>query len=140
MSKRPSRGATGSKFRAARGIPVGALINCADNTGAVNLYVISVFGYQGRLNRYPAATCGDCFLCTVKKGKPEQRKKVTPGVLIRQRKMWRRKNGMHICFEDNSGCILTPTGEIKGTSISGPVATEVAQLFPKISSRAEALA
>ena len=81
-------------------MPVGAVINCADNTGncrrfsallknnlififsllkftgGKNLYVIAVHGIRGRLNRLPSAGVGDMFVATVKKGKPELRKKV----------------------------------------------------------------
>ena len=44
-------------------------------TGAKNLYIIAVGGIRGRLNRLPAAANGDMVLATVKKGKPELRKK-----------------------------------------------------------------
>ena len=54
--------------------------------GAKNLYIISVKGIKGRLNRLPAAGVGDMVMATVKKGKPELRKKVHPAVVIRQRK------------------------------------------------------
>ena len=50
-------GAAGNKFRMSLGLPVGAVINCADNTGAKNLYVISVTRWGARLNRLPAC-CG----------------------------------------------------------------------------------
>lgn len=43
--------------------------------GAKNLYIISVHGIRGRLNRLPAAGCGDMVMATVKKGKPDLRKK-----------------------------------------------------------------
>lgn len=43
--------------------------------GAKNLYVIAVQGIKGRLNRLPAAGSGDMIVATVKKGKPELRKK-----------------------------------------------------------------
>lgn len=75
------------------------MINCADNTGAKNLYIISVTKVQGRLNRLPAASIGDMVLATVKKGKPELRKKIMPAVVIRQRKTWRRKDGTFLYFE-----------------------------------------
>ncbi|XP_032443330.1 60S ribosomal protein L23-like [Xiphophorus hellerii] len=68
-------GSSGAKFRISLGLPVGAVINCADNTGAKNLYIISVKGIKGRLNRLPAAGVGDMVMATVKKGKPELRKK-----------------------------------------------------------------
>ena len=50
-------------------------MNCADNTGAKNLYVIAVKGFGARLNRMPSACVGDMIICTVKKGKPDLRKK-----------------------------------------------------------------
>lgn len=68
-------GSAGAKFRISLGLPVGAVINCADNTGAKNLFVIAVQGIKGRLNRLPAAGAGDMIVATVKKGKPELRKK-----------------------------------------------------------------
>lgn len=66
-------------------------MNCADNSGAKTLYVVAVYGIKGTLNRLPAAGLGDMFVGTVKKGKPELRKKIMPCVIIRQRKSIRRK-------------------------------------------------
>jgi hypothetical protein len=74
-SKRGRGGAAGNKFRMSLGLPVGAVMNCADNSGAKNLYIIAVSGFGARLNRLPAAAPGDMVMCTVKKGKPELRKK-----------------------------------------------------------------
>ena len=139
MSKRGRGGASGTKFRMTLGLPVGAVMNCADNTGAKNLHLIAVKGYKGRLNRLPAATVGDMFIATVKKGKPELRKKVMPAVVIRQKKAWRRKNGIFIYFEDNAGVIVNPKGEMKGSQISGPVAKECAELWPRIASNANTI-
>ena len=47
------------------GLPTGAVINCADNTGAKNLYVISVTRIGGRLNRLPAAGKNTWFICLI---------------------------------------------------------------------------
>ena len=55
-------GASGNKFRMSLGLPTGAVINCADNTGAKNLYVISVTRIGGRLNRLPAAGKNTWFI------------------------------------------------------------------------------
>lgn len=134
MSKRGRGGTSGSKFTISVGCPVGCILNCADNTGAKNLYIISVKGTGARLNRLPAAAIGDMVMATVKKGKPELRKKVTPAVIVRQRKPWRRKDGVFIYFEDNAGVIVNPKGEMKGSAITGPVAKECADLWPKIAS------
>ena len=78
-SKRGRGGAAGNKFRMSLGLPVGAILNCADNTGAKNLYIISVVGWGARLNRLPSAACGDMVMATVKKGKPDLRKKGEAG-------------------------------------------------------------
>ena len=121
------------------------------------MYIMAVGGCKGRLNKLPAASPGDMCICTVKKGKPDLRKKgaggeercapvagalmlsgaaVMPGVLIRQRKPWRRKDGVFIYFEDNAGVIVNPKGEMKGSAIAGPVAKECADLWPRIASAA----
>jgi ribosomal protein L14 len=85
----------------------GAVMNCCDNSGARNLYIISVKGIGARLNRLPAAGVGDMVMATVKKGKPELRKKVMPAVVVRQSKPWRRADGIYLYFEDNAGVVRT---------------------------------
>lgn len=141
-------------------MPVGAVLNCADNTGmkyisldldkiltsltlflgGKNLYVIAVHGIRGRLNRLPSAGVGDMFVATVKKGKPELRKKVMPAVVVRQRKPFRRRDGIFIYFEDNAAVIVNNKGEMKGSAITGPVAKECADLWPRIASNAGSIA
>lgn len=80
-------------------------MNCCDNSGARNLYIISVKGIGARLNRLPAGGAGDMVMATVKKGKPELRKKVMPAVIVRQSKPWRRADGIYLYFEDNAGVV-----------------------------------
>ena len=182
----------GNKFRTTLGLCVGSVMNCADNTGAKNLYIIAVKGIKGRLNKMPGATVGNMVMATVKKGKPELRKKgepaatvelplplpapaaaaasnsgravaspsrrfhrwhartksgfaflllprfaVMPAVIVRQRKTWRRTDGgTFIYFEDNAGVIVNAKGDMKGSAISGPVAKECADLWPRIASAA----
>eukprot|EP00997_Jenningsia_sp_PLL12_P007050 NODE_3652_length_748_cov_110.433476_g3066_i0.p2 GENE.NODE_3652_length_748_cov_110.433476_g3066_i0~~NODE_3652_length_748_cov_110.433476_g3066_i0.p2 ORF type:complete len:94 (+),score=7.55 NODE_3652_length_748_cov_110.433476_g3066_i0:413-694(+) len=87
-------------------------------------------------NKLPSATVGDMVLATVKKGKPELRKKVIPAVVVRQRKTWRRKDGIFIHFEDNAGVIVNPKGEMKGSGVTGPVAKEAADMWPRVASHA----
>lgn len=186
-----SKPQAGNKFRLTLALPVGAVMNCADNSGAKNLFVIAVHGVGARLNRLPAAAAGDMVVASVKKGKPELRKKgesqqrrrlegrlemrrrrsavahlagagcarreagvrlaarrcilrpiasatqaitsracahplssVMPAVVVRQRKPWRRRDGIFLYFEDNAGVIVNPKGEMKGSAITGPVAKE----------------
>ena len=139
MSGEGRGGRTGVKLKMALGLPVAALINCADNTGAKNLYIVATCMIHGRLNRLPAASPGDMVLCSVKKGKPELKKKVHTAIVIRQRKPWRRYDGSFIYFEDNAGVICNPKGEMKGSIITGPVAKECAELWPKIAAKASAV-
>jgi len=75
-------------------------------------------------------------LCSVKKGKPELRKKCLQAVIVRQRKPWRRRDGVYIYMEDNAGVIINLKGEMKGSAITGPVAKECADLWPKVAAAA----
>ena len=56
-------GACGNKFRMTLGLPVAAVMNCADNTGAKNLYIMSVKGYGGVLNRRLTLSSSDADSC-----------------------------------------------------------------------------
>jgi len=55
-----------------------------------------------------------------------------PAVVVRQRKSWRRKDGVFLYFEDNAGVIVNPKGEMKGSAITGPVAKECVRLYPAL--------
>merc|ERR1712093_168801 len=118
------------------GLPVAAVLNCADNSGAKALYIVSVTMIGARLNRLPAGSVGELFLASCKKGKPELRKKVMPAVIVRQRKSYRRREGYYLYFEDNAAVIVNPKGEMKGSAITGPVAKECSELWPRIAAHA----
>ena len=59
-----------------RGLPLGAVIPCADNTGAKVISLIGVKDLHTVARRIPAAGIGDLFIASVKKGTPEMRAKV----------------------------------------------------------------
>jgi large subunit ribosomal protein L23e len=40
---------------------------------------------------------------------------------------------------DNAGVIINPKGEMKGSAITGPVAKECAELWPKIAGHASSI-
>ncbi|HUH99725.1 MAG TPA: 50S ribosomal protein L14 [Nitrososphaerales archaeon] len=119
-----------------RSIPTNAVIVCADNTGAKTLKVIMVTRAKTRLARYPAASVGDHVQVTVKRGPPDLRNQVWGAVIIRQKYAVRRVSGQRICFEDNAAVLVTPEGEMKGTDIKGPVASEAAEKWPRIANLA----
>ncbi|KAK7814599.1 60s ribosomal protein l23 [Quercus suber] len=100
----------GKKFRMSLGLPVAATVNCADNTGAKNLYIISVKESRVASTALPSACVGDMVL---------------PAVIVRQCKPWRRKGGVFMYFE--------------GSAITGPIGKECADLWPRIASAANAI-
>jgi len=122
-----------------KGLIPGSVLKCADNTGARVLRLIQVIGYKGRLRRYPSASVGDRITISVRKGTPELRKKMFQAVIVRQRKPYRRIDGVWIQFEDNAAAIITPDGEMKGSEIRGPVAKEAAERWPRVASAARTI-
>ena len=115
-----------------KGIQVGTLLVCADNTGAKELKMIGVVGFKGRKRRRPTAGVGDEIIVSVTKGKPDMKGKVFHAVIIRQRKEFRRPDGTRVKFEDNAAVIVNDKGEPRGTEVKGPVAREVGERFPKV--------
>ena len=122
--------------RLSRGLPVGAKVRCADNTGARELEIIAVKGIKTRLNRLPAATVGDMVIVSVKKGSPTLRRQILPAIVVRQKKPFRRVDGTWIQFEDSAAILATPRGEPRGSEVRGPVAKEVAERWPRVASAA----
>ena len=115
-----------------RALPTGARLVCADNTGAKELQIISVVGYKGTRRRMGKAGVGDQVVASVKRGTPELRKQLVRAVIVRQRKEYRRADGMRIKFEDNAAVLITPEGAPRGSEIRGPVAREAAECWPRV--------
>lgn len=122
-----------------RGVQTETRLHVADNSGAKEVKIIGVKGFIGRLNKIPCASPGDVVVCSVKKGKPDLRKKVVCAVVIRQKKLWKRKDGCNICFEDNACCLIDAKGEPRGRQVSGPVPKEVAEQWPQIGALASSI-
>jgi len=108
----------------------------ADNSGAKEVMCIRVLG--GTKRKY--ASVGDKIVVTVKHAIPSGNIKkgtVTKGVIVRTKKEIRRIDGSYIRFDDNAVVLLTPTDEMRGTRIFGPVARELREKqFMKIVSLA----
>ena len=119
-----------------QGLEKGSLVTCADNTGARELKLVSVSGYQGTINRHPKAGVGDKVTVSVTKGTPEMRRQVLEAVVVRQRKPIRRPDGTRVKFEDNAAVIIDEMGEPRGTEIKGPITREVAERYGNIASTA----
>jgi large subunit ribosomal protein L14 len=119
-----------------RALPIGARLQCIDNTGAREIEIVSVKGYKGVRRRLASAGVGDMIIISVKKGTVDMRKEVLPAVIVRQKKEYRRSDGLRVKFEDNAAVIVNPEGTIKGSEIRGPVAKEAADRWPSIGSAA----
>lgn len=135
MAKRGLKIAAGISFapRLSRGVPMGARIICADNSGAKELKVIGVLRTKGRSRRLLAAAVGDMVVASVSKGTPDMRRQIFHAILVRQAKPYRRPDGTWMQFEDNAAVVTTPEGDLKGTEIRGPVAREAAERWPRVS-------
>ena len=127
----------GVAARITKPLHIGSRLWCDDNTGAKELEILGVLGYKGTRRKVPKAGIGDKVVCSVKKGKPEIRKKVVKAIIIRQVKPFRRRNGTLLKFDDNAAVLIDDTGLPKGTEIKGVVAKEVAERYAKIATIAK---
>ncbi len=99
-------------------------LSVADNSGAKEVLCIRVLG--GTRKRY--AGIGDKIIVTIKDAMPSGNVKkgtVSKAVVVRTKKHVRRSDGSYIRFDDNAVVLLSPTDEIRGTRIFGPVAREL---------------
>ena len=83
---------------------------CADNSGAKEVYIISVVGFKGRKRRKPSCGIADLVNVVVSKGKPEMKSKIEKAVIIRTRKEYRRSDGTRVKFEDNAVVLVDEKG------------------------------
>ena len=105
-----------------------SIVKVTDNTGAKIARVFKVPG--GSKRRY--AEIGDLVIVSIQTAEPRKqvkKKEVHLGLVVRQRKSFRRKDGSYIRFDDNAIIILTKgkTLEPKGTRIFGPLPREIGE-------------
>jgi len=122
-----------------RGLPVGARLDCIDNTGAKVVQLIMTPKLKGTHRRYPKAGVGDLIIISVKKGAADMKRQVLKAVIVRQRRPFRRPDGTMVQFEDNAAVLVTDTGETKGSMIKGPVALEASERWPRIATTASTI-
>ena len=112
---------------------------CADNSGAKDVVIISVFGHKSRKKMSPKAGIADLVTVVIKKGNPEMRKKVERAVVVRVRMPFRRADGMRVAFDDNAVVLVDEKGLPKASEVKGVVAKEVGERWPKIAGLAQAV-
>lgn len=116
-----------------KGLLHGSVIETCDNSGAKLVKLVSVKRSKTVRGRISSAGVGDLILVSVIKGNIQMRKQVVPAVIVRQKKEYRRPDGIRIKFEDNAVVILKDEkGNPKGTIFKGAIAKEVAERWPNI--------
>ncbi|MBW2983688.1 50S ribosomal protein L14 [Candidatus Woesearchaeota archaeon] len=121
------------KSRITKGLQIGSLIETCDNSGAKIVKVVSIIREKTVKGRAPKCGVADLILASVKSGRPDMRKQVVYAVIVRQRKEYRRHNGMRIKFEDNAVVVLKDDkGNPKGTIFKGPIAKEACNRWPGV--------
>ncbi|MFA5049713.1 MAG: uL14 family ribosomal protein [Candidatus Micrarchaeia archaeon] len=119
--------------RITKTLTIGSRLVCDDNSGAKEIMIIGVSGAGSKRNKNPSAGIGSVVTASVKKGKPEMVKKKVKAIIIRQKKEFKRPNGMTVCFEDNAAVLINDDFLPVGTEIKGTVAIEIAERYPKVS-------
>ena len=116
------------KEKVTKSLPLGAVIDIADNSGARLLKIVSVKNYKTRTRKLASAGIGDLVTGSVIAGKSEIRHTLVQAVIIRQKKRYSRTDGTHVRFDDNAAVLLKDVrlGTPKGTTIKGPIAKEAA--------------
>ncbi len=121
----------GLSSRVSKSLVPGALLTCADNSGAMVFRMIHIIGKGSRKGRNASAGIGDIVRASVIKGSPSYIKKPVRVIVIRTRKELRRSNGMRVKFEDNAGIMVGDDNLPIGTEIKGAIAREVVERFVK---------
>ena len=110
-------------------------LTVADNSGAREALCIRVLG--GTRRRY--ASVGDVIVVSVKSVIPSSDIKkgaVSKALIVRTKKALRRPDGSYIRFDDNACVLLNNAGELRASSIFGPVARELRAVNMKVVSLA----
>ena len=115
------------------GLNLGSRLIVADNSGGKIARLVSVKRGKGRKGKQGQAKIADMVKVSIRKGVPDMKGHVFDGIIIRQKKAYRRRDGERIAFEDNAVAILKDEkGNPKGTQIKGPVAREVMERWPSV--------
>lgn len=116
-----------------RGLPIGAYMRTCDNSGAKEVQIIGVKGVKTKKGRIASAGIADMVTVRVVKGKPDVRNKTSLAIVVRHKKEYRRSDGIHIKFEDNSVVLVKDDrANPKGTILKGPIAKEAAERWPAV--------
>jgi large subunit ribosomal protein L14 len=113
------------------------LVKITDNSGGKIGRVFKVLG--GSKKRY--AEIGDVVVLSVQTAEPRKlvkKKDILRGLVVRQRKPFRRKDGSYIRFDENAVVIIeNEKREPRAGRIFGPIPREISELgYQKVASLA----
>ena len=121
------------KARISRALLRGSYVPVCDNSGAKIIRIISVINLKTVRRRVQEAGVADLITASVVSGNIEMRKQVVYAIVVRQKKEYRRPDGMRIKFEDNAAVVLKDEkGTPKGTLFKGAIAKEAAERWPNM--------
>ena len=121
-----------------RGLNIGAKLIAADNSGARIVRLTGVKHGKSTKGRQQYAKVADQVKVSVRAGKPDMKGEVFDAIIIRQRRIYKRKTGERVFFEDNAVALLKDDkGNPKATQIKGPVAREVQERWPQVAKIAQ---
>lgn len=104
-----------------------SMVKITDNSGGKTGRVFKVLG--GSKKRY--AELGEMVVLAVQTAEPRKqvkKKDVVYGVVVRQRKSYRRKDGSYVSFDDNAVVLVDKEKkEPRANRVFGPVPRELAE-------------
>lgn len=114
-----------------------SMVKITDNSGAKMGRVFKVLG--GSKKRY--AQLGELVILSVQTAEPRKqvkKKDVVCGVVVRQKKAYRRKDGSYVSFDDNAVVLIDKEKkEPRANRVFGPIPRELSEAgFQKIVSLA----
>jgi large subunit ribosomal protein L14 len=108
------------------------IVKITDNTGAKIGRVFKILG--GSKKRY--AEIGEMVVLSVQTAEPRKavkKKDVVYGVIVRQRKPFRRADGSYVSFDDNAVVLVDKVKkEPRANRVFGPIPRELAANYQKI--------
>ncbi|KKS81783.1 MAG: 50S ribosomal protein L14 [Candidatus Wolfebacteria bacterium GW2011_GWC1_43_10] len=114
-----------------------SILKVADNSGA---RIIRCFRILGGTKRH-YAQIGDVVIASVQVAEPRKpivKKDKVRAVIVRQKRVFRRKDGSYVRFDENAAVIVDNKKEPRSTRIFGPIPREIKEKgFEKIFTMAQ---
>lgn len=109
-----------------------SILKVADNSGAKTIRCFRILG--GTRHRY--AQLGDVIVASVQVAEPRKpvaKKDIVQAVVVRQKNIFRRKDGSYVRFDENAAILIDAKKEPRATRVFGPIPREIRERgFEKI--------